>query len=236
MFYSTPHIYPCGDHAITIAFGDEINKDINQKVISLFKYISKHPPEGLLNLIPAYHTRTIVYDTSFLKKKDPKASAYEQMRVYLETIIGKEIVSANASNTIDVPVCYDASLAPDLVSLSQTHSLSVEEVIKLHTSTTYHVYMIGFLPGFAYMGSVDEKIRTARKAKPRTAVPAGSVGIAGEQTGIYPFDSPGGWQLIGQTPLKMFDAKKDIPCFLQPGDEVRFYSITLDEFKKIKSA
>jgi inhibitor of KinA len=235
MFYQQPHIYPCGDHAITVAFGDEISKDINRKVISLFKYISSHPPEGLLNLVPAYHTLTLVYDTAFLKKKDPNGSVYENMHAYLEKITGKETVTTNAANTIDVPVCYDVSLAPDLVSLAQMHSLPVEEVVRIHTSITYHVYMIGFLPGFAYMGSVDEKIRTPRKAKPRTVVPSGSVGIAGEQTGVYPFDSPGGWQLIGQTPVKMFDAGKEVPCFLQPGDQVRFCSITLKEFQKIKN-
>jgi inhibitor of KinA len=235
MFYPAPLIYPCGDHAITIAFGDAIDKDINRKVISLFKYISNWPPEGLRNLVPAYNSLTLIYDTALLKKKDPSASVYENMHIYLETVVEKAAVEKILSKTIDVPVCYDALLAPDLASLAALHSLSVEDAISLHTSKAYHVYMIGFLPGFAYMGSVDEQICTPRKANPRTFVPAGSVGIAGEQTGIYPFNSPGGWQIIGQTPVQMFDAKREDPCFLHPGDEVRFYAITLDEFKKIKN-
>jgi inhibitor of KinA len=126
------------------------------------------------------------------------------------------------------------SLAPDIISLAETHELSVEEVISLHTAKIYRVYMIGFLPGFAYMGSVDEKLTTPRRMQPRTIVPAGSVGIAGEQTGIYPFDSPGGWQLIGQTPLQMFDATGATPCYLHPGDEVQFHAISIEEFKKAK--
>eukprot|EP01136_Pigoraptor_vietnamica_P038048 Opistho-1_new@106825 len=142
--------------------------------------------------------------------------------------------TATIANRITIPVCYDLSLAPDLVELATLHQLSVEEVIQLHTAQTYRVYMIGFLPGFAYMGSVDERIRTARKANPRTKVPAGSVGIAGEQTGIYPLDSPGGWQLIGQTPLPLFDATRTDPCLLQPGDEVQFCSISLTAFHKLK--
>jgi inhibitor of KinA len=236
MFYPTPHIYPCGDHAIAISFGNAIDTSINQKVISLFKYISDHPPEGMCNLVPAYHTLTLIYDTALLKKRDPSASVYETMRRHIEAAIEKAAAEKSPSKTIDVPVCYDTSVAPDLASLAALHSFSVEETIRLHTSRPYHVYMIGFLPGFAYMGSVDEKIRTPRKGNPRTLVPAGSIGIAGEQTGIYPFDSPGGWQLIGQTPVQMFDAKKEDPCFLHPGDEVSFYAITLNEFGKMKNA
>jgi inhibitor of KinA len=231
------HIYPCGDHAVTIELGDKISADINQKVISLFHYLSENKIEGIKDVIPAYNALTIVYDTFLIKKKAPGISVYETMCWHLqnaaaltqdETVITQRLVK--------IPVCYDPLLAPDIISLSETHELTVEEVVALHTAKKYRVYMIGFLPGFAYMGSVDEKLITPRRQQPRTTVPAGSVGIAGEQTGIYPFGSPGGWQLIGQTPLRMFDAKNTIPCYLNPGDEVQFHAISLDEFKKAKKA
>lgn len=233
---TTPyHIYPCGDHAVTIELGDKISEGINQKVISLFHYLTENKMEGIKDLVPAYNTLTLVYDTFLLKKKAPAISVYETMCLYLQkaaALINEEITAA--PRLMQIPVCYDPLLAPDIVSLAETHQLTVEEVVKLHTEKSYRVYMIGFLPGFAYMGSVDKKLVTPRRMQPRTIVPAGSVGIAGEQTGIYPFDSPGGWQLIGQTPIRMFDAKNTIPCYLHPGDEVQFHAISIDEFKKAK--
>jgi len=230
------HMYPCGDHAVTIELGEGVDGAINQKVISLFTYLKKQALKGVKDIIPAYHTVTIVYDTALLKKEIQAPTVYEWICEEIGKLINSFIPDTlDTARTVRIPVCYDLSLAPDLVSLADLHKISVDEVIQLHTATNYRVYMIGFLPGFAYMGSVHEKIITPRKAKPRTLVPAGSVGIAGEQTGIYPFDSPGGWQLIGQTPVTMFDVTKEAPCLLQPGDEVKFYPITLTEFQKTRS-
>lgn len=231
-----PLITPTGDHAITATWGDKIDVGINRKVISVFTYIQQHPPEGLRDVVPAYHSLTLIYDTASLKKKNPLASVYEQMKIHLENAIAQAADVIQTSSIIDIPVCYDISLGPDLPALSAMHQLSVQEIISLHTSPTYHVYLVGFMPGFAYMGSVHEKIRSPRRPAPRTHVPAGSVGIAGEQTGIYPFSSPGGWQLVGQTPVQMFDASLSVPCYLKPGDAVRFHEISLDEFNKRKSA
>ncbi|MDB5197332.1 MAG: hypothetical protein JWP88_1703, partial [Flaviaesturariibacter sp.] len=129
-----------------------------------------------------------------------------------------------------IPVCYDQAFAPDLKTVAAQAGLSVEEVIHIHTHTSFRVYMIGFLPGFAYMGEVPDAIAVARRSEPRTKVSAGSVGIAGKQTGIYPFDSPGGWQLIGKTPASLFRKKEASPTLFQPGDEVLFYPITINEF------
>ena len=131
---------------------------------------------------------------------------------------------------INIPVFYNGE---DLKDVAMQHQLTVEEVIKIHTERTYRVYMIGFLPGFAYMGKVDERIATPRHGRPRTNVPAGSVGIAGFQTGIYPLNSPGGWQLIGQTPLKIFDTKKEVPCLLKAGNIVQFVSINKKDLEKL---
>jgi len=228
-------IYPCGDHAITITWGNAITEAANQQVMALYRYLCEQKIAGVLDLIPAYNSLTVVYDLAMLIKTNPDRSVYAMMESQLQQAVRLvEYDTATVSNKITIPVCYDLSLAPDLPALAALHQLTIEEVIQLHTAPIYRVYMIGFLPGFAYMGSVDERIRTARKSSPRTKVPAGSVGIAGEQTGIYPLDSPGGWQLIGQTPLQLFDATRTDPCLLQTGNEVQFRSISLTEFHKLK--
>jgi inhibitor of KinA len=178
-----------------------------------------------------------VYDLITVKKRKPSTSVYQFMREEMIGMMAKILFTISTNKRlIKIPVCYDLSFAPDLVSLAEQHQLTTDKVIQLHTGKNYRVFMIGFLPGFAYMGSVDEKINTPRLSKPRTLVPAGSVGIAGEQTGIYPFDSPGGWQLIGKTPVQMFSASRDLPCYLQPGDEVQFYPITLSEYENFANA
>lgn len=229
-------MYPCGDHAVTIELGDTISILTHQKVISVFNYLREHQIAGIKDLIPAYHTLTLIYDTAFLKDSIPTQTVYEWICEQVQQAIEIcEMGILKKTIPIHIPVCYDISLAPDLLSLANTHQLAIEEVIQLHTKKTYQVFMIGFLPGFAYMGSVPEKINTPRKASPRTKVPGGSVGIAGEQTGIYPFDSPGGWQLIGQTPMRMFIPNQEAPCRLQPGDEVSFYPISLADFQQMKN-
>jgi inhibitor of KinA len=135
---------------------------------------------------------------------------------------------------ISIPVCYEKEFAHDLEWIAIQNNISLEEIISLHTAASYHVYMLGFLPGFAYMGLVNDKISVPRKQKPVT-VEAGSVGIAGKQTGIYPLSSPGGWQIVGRTPMKLFDKEKESPTLIKSGDSVQFYSITKDEFEDIKS-
>jgi inhibitor of KinA len=155
-------IYPCGDHAVTIELGDTIDPLINQKVISLFQYLQANPITGVRDIIPAYHTVTIVYDLSVLQKTS-SLSVYEMMRTHLQKAAERSSdAEKKSSRQISIPVCYDLSLAPDIASLAETHGLSIEEVIAIHTAKTYRVYMIGFLPGFAYMGTVDDTINTHR--------------------------------------------------------------------------
>ena len=236
MFISSGyHMYPCGDHALTIQWGNRIDISVNKVVIALFTLLKEANIKGVKDIIPAYNSLTIVYDTATLKKQVKTVTVYEWISRQVGKLIDSSVIDTERkARLVRIPVCYDLSLAPDLVSLAAEHGMDTDEVVKLHTGKTYRVFMIGFLPGFAYLGSVDERIITPRKANPRTMVPAGSVGIAGEQTGIYPFDSPGGWQLIGQTPVKMFSAAADEPCLLQPGDAVQFYPVTLTEFEKSK--
>ena len=154
----------------------------------------------------------------------------------IENLIEEDIeISSLPSRNIKIPVCYSAKYALDLQEISKQKNLATDEIVRLHTTKKYRVYMIGFLPGFAYMGEVDEAIAFPRKAQPRKIVEAGSVGIAGSQTGIYPLDSPGGWQIIGKTPIQIFNKEKADPVLLQPGDEIEFYSITEDEFTNYKN-
>jgi inhibitor of KinA len=229
-------IYACGDEAITIAFGNGIDEAVNARVLSLYQYLQQHPITGTKDLIPAYNTLTLIYDAAALLQQIGPDQLFQHLRDQLTAIVHHAVSAPSLpARQISIPVCYDVSVAPDLVALAELHQLSTDAVIQLHTSKTYRVYMIGFLPGFAYMGTVDERISSPRKSSPRTVVPRGSVGIAGAQTGIYPFDSPGGWQLIGTTPLQLFDANNEQPCLLQPGDEVHFVQISLSEYNKLKN-
>lgn len=221
-------IFPLGDAALTIDFGNTIDEAVNAVVLRLFKQLQNLSPH-VIDIIPAYGSLTVYYDATTLRSKHQ--TAFETMKAMLEPLLkGEENSVAVQSRRIPVPVCYEKDFAMDIEELAMQKAISVEEIIRLHTAKTYRVYMIGFLPGFAYMGKVDERIALARKPQPRTKVVAGSVGIAGEQTGIYPLDSPGGWNVIGRTPLKLFDAAKEESVLLRPGDEVQFYSITEDAF------
>lgn len=185
----------------------------------------------MIEAVPAYSSLTIHYDiTVACRMAGMEKTGYEWISQQLEQRLGEPVeAKTNEQRTISIPVCYEEAFAPDLALLSATHRLPAEEIIRLHAATTYRVYMLGFLPGFAYMGEVDERISIPRKSQP-VPVAAGSVGIAGRQTGIYPLASPGGWLIIGRTPLRLFDAEKEQPAFLQPGDQVKFYSISSDEF------
>ncbi|MEI9944304.1 MAG: 5-oxoprolinase subunit PxpB [Chitinophagaceae bacterium] len=226
---ATYRVFPLGDSAFTIDFGNFIDISVNKKVISLFNYLQKEKLENILEVVPAYSSLTIYYDVLGIKKKYPGQRACELMKKTLEEILLKNIPGENDASTVTrIPVLYDGE---DLLFISQEKNITVDEIIQIHSATNYRVYMLGFLPGFAYMGEVDERIAAPRKQQPRLKVEAGSVGIAGKQTGIYPSASPGGWQIIGRTPLKLFDATKENPTLLKAGDMVQFYSITKDEFK-----
>ena len=191
---------------------------------------------GIKDIIPAYSSICLVYDCKLVLKTTGGISAYAFLKRLLDSLVievGNKIGS-NSGRNLKLPVCYDPILAPDLMPLIETLQLSIEAFIALHTNTSYRVYMIGFMPGFAYMGTVNKKIISPRKQNPRTIVPAGSVGIAGAQTGIYPFASPGGWQLIGRTPIQIFDANKKQPSFFMPGDTVCFEPIAIEQFYEMQ--
>ena len=227
-------IYFINDSAAAIDFGNVIDKEINAKAVALFNYLKQYPIEGMIEAIPAYSSVSIYFDILSLRKKIPShKKVYDWIQNKLNQVMASKVTGFETiADLVRIPVCYDEEFAIDLPWIATQKNLTREEIIHLHSSRQYHVYMLGFLPGFSYMGEVDEKIAVPRKPEPQPIL-AGSVGIAGKQTGIYPLNSPGGWQIIGRTPLKMFDKNKMEPCFLKAGDSVEFYSITKDEFNHI---
>jgi inhibitor of KinA len=224
-------IFPLGDSALIIDFGNEIDEAINKKVLQLFTQLRKTSVPYITDLIPGYSSLAVYYDVLAVhQKKEENRTAFETMAEMVEKLSQKDPeLTQNHTRLVEVPVCYSKNFATDIEFISEQNKISVDEIIQLHSSKIYKVFMIGFLPGFAYMGKVDERISLPRKPIPKTVV-AGSVGIAGVQTGIYPLESPGGWQIIGRTPLKLFDRDKEQPVLFEPGDEVKFYPITEDEF------
>ncbi|MEP6712836.1 MAG: 5-oxoprolinase subunit PxpB [Ferruginibacter sp.] len=223
---------PLSENALLLSYGNLIDSSINEKIIALHKALAAKPFPGFIESVPAYASLAVFYDAIFIRYNQPNIkTAFEVVKKYIIELVAEisETAANKAAKIISIPVYYNGA---DLEYVATINQLTIEEVIKIHTSVNYRVFMTGFLPGFAYMGTVDEKIITPRKETPRLHVAAGSVGIAGAQTGIYPIDSPGGWQIIGKTALSIFDKNKPDPCLLKAGDEVQFFSINKNEFEK----
>lgn len=223
-----PLILPLGDAALLVQFQNSMDPAVHARVMQLFGRL-QNAPAFIKDIVPAYCSLTIHYDVVALY--DEKTSAFENLKQFLQSVLqNNDCATTLEQRAVHIPVCFANPFAPDLESLAREKNLSVADLIQLFTATTYTVYMIGFLPGFAYMGKVDSRIAAPRKSSPRQNVAAGSVGIAGEQTGIYPLDSPGGWNIIGRTPLSLFNKEEKDPVLLRPGDSVTFYPITENEF------
>lgn len=232
-------ISPLGDCALLLDFGEVISKSINEKVVSLFYMLQENPLPGMTEAVSTYSSIAVYYDAGWVAKEcKGQGTAYKWMCGVLQQFLEREkLRRRNQGKLAVIPVCYEGDLAPDIEWVAAQHKISKEEVVRIHTAKPYRVYMIGFLPGFAYLGGLDPRLASPRKPKPAT-VEEGSIALGGQQTGIYPFRSPGGWQIIGRTPLKMFDTSMKItsgnPSLLQAGDTVQFTSITRDEFENIK--
>jgi len=226
-------IFTLGDSALTIDFGNIISEDVNKKVLRLFHHLKSIDDHSIIDLVPAYSSLTVYYDVASFRH--PEKTAFESMADILEELFSKSRdIPEESSNHFEIPVCYSKKFALDIDYISNQNGIPIEEIIHIHTSKTYKVYMLGFLPGFTYMGEVDQCIAIARKPAP-VKLFAGAVGIAGKQTGIYPLESPGGWQIIGRTPVNVFRKEEENPVLFQPGDKVKFYSITEDEFENYQA-
>ena len=229
-------IFHLGDSALTIDFGNGIEEALNKKVLQLFYYLQQTGNPFIKDLVPAYSSLTVYYDVCALKKENREQTAFDTMSDMINAIaFDFENTQITQTRLIHLPVCYAGKFAPDLEVFENHNGVSAEELIAIHTSKVYRVFMLGFLPGFAYMGEVDPRIAVPRKERPRLEVEKGSVGIAGLQTGIYPLNSPGGWQIFGRTPIVLFDKQADNPVLFRPGDTVQFYSISEDEFENYQN-
>ena len=223
-------IYAIHGHAITIEFSQEISEDDNMLVISLQHAIESNPFKGFIECVPAYASLTVYFNDQ-VSALDVRAQLMEFYASQLENV-KSGTTKKNNKQTIIIPVCHDPALGVDLPWVSNHLNLSEEEIISLHASIAYRVFMIGFIPGFPYMGTLPQQLELPRKQTPSMKIPMGSVAIAGKQTGIYPAEVPGGWHVIGRTPLKMFDKTKEPCCFLKAGDLVQFKSISLEAFNQ----
>ncbi|KML08016.1 5-oxoprolinase subunit PxpB [Rossellomorea marisflavi] len=226
---------PLGDHALVIEAGSSIDHATHVKVRSICSAIEEADPAWITDIVPAFTTVTLHYDP--MKLEHPDRLPYETVMNRIHTILSSIPPGAEEEpRTIEIPVCYGGEFGPDLESVAEWNDLTPEKVIELHSASPYLVHMIGFSPGFPYLGGMPEEIATPRRKEPRLRVPRGSVGIAGSQTGIYPLESPGGWQLIGRTPVALFDTQACPPGILQAGDRLRFKPITPQEYKEMEAS
>ena len=222
-----PRILPAGDQAVLIEFGTEINPTINRQVHAFASRAREDKIPGIGELVSSYCTLLVYYDPFLL--------SFAETISWTRKLMAEDFSAKDSATTVKkVPVLYGGEYGPDLSFVAEHNKISPEQVIRIHSSPTYLVYVVGFSPGFSAMGIVPPNIQAPRLPSPRTKVPAGTVGIGGQQTGIYAVESPGGWQLIGRTPLHLFDLKKNPPSLFQAGDYCRFYPITEEEFQKIK--
>lgn len=221
-------ILTVGDCAVSVEFGQEISLEINHKVMALKMVLEREPIRGIVELIPTYCSLLIQYDPMDLR--------YEQLRDKLEALVTQlDEVEMPPKQVVEIPVAYGGEYGPDLGEVARAHNISEDEVIKLHSEPEYPIYMLGFVAGFPYLGGMNKAIATPRKKSPRLKIEAGSVGIAGEQTGIYSVESPGGWQIIGRTPLKLYDVNRNEPVLLKAGQYIKFKPITKEEFMAMEN-
>jgi KipI family sensor histidine kinase inhibitor len=216
-------IVPAGDSVLIVEFDERIDPEINARAIALAESVQSAALAGVRDVVPTYRSVAVFFD--------PLRTNYDALVDCLEREAAREGPAASADREpIRVPVCYGGDLGPDIAAVAAFGGIREDDVVRLHTAATYRVFMLGFVPGFAYMGLVDPRIAAPRQSTPRVRVPLGSVGIAGVQTGIYPAESPGGWQLIGRTALKPFDPSRAEPFLMKAGDLVKFHAVDRAEY------
>lgn len=220
-----PHIQPMGDSAFRVRFGEQISPEVHARVLGALRALDAAREAWVLDLVPGYASVVVIYDAL--------RATPEEVQRWLEAALPKARPEPASHRVIEVPVWYHPCVGPDLEPLAREKGLPVEELIALHTAPEYLVYMLGFRPGFPFLGGLDPRLFSPRLATPRVAVPAGSVGIGGQQTGVYPVRSPGGWRLLGRTPLRLFSPEADPPFAVSAGDRLRFVSITEARYREL---
>ncbi len=224
-------ILPLGDKAITVEFGNQISDEINNNVINLSLALEQSGLKAIEEIVPTYRSLLVYYNPLLIDFTTLRNKIFDLINLNLSN---QSELEKNKKVHV-VPVCYGGEFGPDLNYVAQYNNLTEEDVIRLHCSVEYKIYMIGFAPGFPYLGGMPKSIATPRLETPRKLVRAGSVGIAGEQTGIYPLDDPGGWRIIGRTPLQLYNINKDPPISFKAGEYIKFQPISMEEYKYIES-
>src|SRR5579872_3284811 len=220
-------IVTAGDSAVVVEFEERIDPAVNARAIALAESVQSAALAGVRDVVPTFRSVTVQFD--------PLRTDYDALLALIETAAARPAAPATAARTpIRIPVCYGSELGPDLGEVAAFAATTEREVIERHAARIYRVFALGFVAGFAYLGTVDESIAMPRHATPRLRVPAGSVGIAGVQTGVYPAETPGGWRLIGRTPIKPFDLARPDPFLLKAGDSVQFYAIDRAEYERLR--
>ena len=216
-----------GDCAVCVEFGNEISPEINKKIRAFKIAVEKSGIPGIVETVPTYRSLLVHYR--------PEVIGFQELTGKFEELMGSlSNIQIPPPTVIEIPVLYGGEMGPDIENVAAHNGKTVDEVIKIHTSEEYLIYMLGFIAGFPYLGGMSKEIATPRLKSPRVKIDGGSVGIAGEQTGVYPVDSPGGWQLIGRTPLKLYDADREKPVLLEAGQYIKFRSVTAEEYRKIE--
>jgi inhibitor of KinA len=224
---------PLGDRAVLIQLGTSIDEATHRRVRAVSARLAEARIPGVIEAVPAFASVVVHYDPLQVEASAPDHALIPHARVVRALRAALADVrdeAAPPARVVEIPVCYGGELGPDLDDVARAHELSADDVVRIHSTGEYLVYMVGFMPGFAYLGGLSERIATPRRSVPRTRVPAGTVGIGGSQTGVYPLESPGGWNLIGRTPRRVFLPEEEPPTLLRMGDGVRFRPITRDEF------
>jgi KipI family sensor histidine kinase inhibitor len=229
-----PAIQPLGDRALLIHFGERIDALLSARVLALTGILRETGLRGILDVVPAYASICVHYEPMAWADPNGVESPCERVSQALSPLIETaETATLSADAIVEIPVCYGGDLGPDLADVAKHANLDAREVIARHAAAEYRVAMLGFAPGFPYLLGLDAALHTPRRGNPRTRVPAGSVAIGGTQTGVYPRELPGGWHIVGRTPLQLFDITRDPPALLAPGQRVRFRAIDAAEFDSL---
>ena len=225
---ATPRFLLNGDTAVSAVFGDRISEEVNQTIRAFQLLLTERKVPGIVEMVPTYCSLMIHYDPD-------RISCDRLLGTLKELAASIDTAALPPSEVLEIPVLYGGEMGPDLAHVAENAGISEEEVVKRHSAPEYLIYMLGFTPGFTYLGGLDPSIETPRLKTPRVSIPAGSVGIAGKQTGIYPIASPGGWQLIGRTPVRMYDPLRETPILPRAGQYIHFFPINEEEYRKIEA-
>jgi inhibitor of KinA len=216
---------PSGDTALVVEFGEHVDRRVSGLVLALAERIEAAALSGVVELVPTFRSLMVHYEPSVLP--------HDELKARLTPMLDGLEPAERPGRLWRIPACYEESLGPDLADVARQTGLTMAQVAERHSALTYHVYMVGFLPGFAYMGDVPAELQLPRRTDPRVSVPRGSIAIATTMTAVYPLESPGGWHLIGRTPVPLWDLTRDPPALLAPGDQVVFHPISLQEHDAI---